>query len=111
MTTEELKYAAIKIKKKRTSMGLSQEEMAEKLDISYSYYSKIENAVQTPSLDVMIKIATTMHLSLDKLIFQKEESEDDSPEAQELLHAFKTYDRSHLITCRDLLDRLIEYLE
>lgn len=109
MTTGELKHISAKIKKRRAAMGLSQEEMAERLNISYSYYVKIENAVQTPSLDVMKNIASTMDLSLDKLIFQREESEDSSPDTKALLTALKTCDRAHLVSCRDLLNALIEY--
>lgn len=111
MTKEKLRYVAAKIKKKRNSMGFSQEEMAEKSDISYSYYSKIENAVQPPSLDVMIKIASTMNLSLDKLIFQQNDSESSSPESKELLTLLSSFDCSHLESCRNLLNLMIDRLE
>ena len=111
MTTEELKYMAVKIKKKRIAMGFTQEHMAEQASISYSYYSKIENALHTPSLDVLIKIASILNLSLDKLIFQKDDSLEYSPETLELINRLKACDRSHLIECRDLLDCLIQFIE
>ena len=69
MERTDLDQMAMQIKEKRKAYGYTQEEMAEQLNISYSFYTKIENGFQAPSLDTLIRIATTLQISLDKLIF------------------------------------------
>ena len=43
MNKEALERMALLIKEKRRVYGYTQEQIAEQLDISYSYYTKIEN--------------------------------------------------------------------
>ena len=50
MTKKELKSMGDKLKSKRVRLGYTQEKIAELTNISYSTYSKIENAIQSPSL-------------------------------------------------------------
>lgn len=58
-----------RIKKRRKSMGLTQEQAAEEVGITYSSYVKIENAFQTPSLATLAAISQVLHISLDILVF------------------------------------------
>ena len=47
MNKKDLKQIAQQIKEKRKSYGYNQEQMSEKLEMSYSYYTKIENGSDT----------------------------------------------------------------
>jgi len=58
-----------RIKQKRQEKGYSQEKMAELLNISYSNYSKIENAIVTPTLERLIDISQILEVSLDYLVY------------------------------------------
>lgn len=112
MDKKYLKQMALTIKEKRKAYGYSQEEMAEKLDIAYSYYTKLENGIQAPSLRLFVKIALLLHLSLDKMIFgHSMEDEMIALDTQELLQAIGQYDPNNLALCRDLLDKIIFYLK
>lgn len=111
MNRDDLYQMALHIKEKRKAYGYTQEQMAEQLNLSYSYYTKIENGYQTPSLDTLIKIASTLQLSLDKMIFDNNGTSCSfSPDTQELLLFIGQYDRDELIRCRNLLNTIISYL-
>lgn len=69
MTLEQLEGMAKRLKERRKELGYTQEQAAEKIGITYSSYSKIENAFQSPSLELTIKIAEVYGLSLDYLVF------------------------------------------
>ena len=49
-------------KRARKEKGLSQKELSEKLQISYSYYSNIERGIKTPSFDVFCSIVKVLEI-------------------------------------------------
>ena len=55
------------IKQRRRQLGLSQQELAEKLGISLNFMGKIEVAFSQPSLDTLIKIADGLNLTVSDL--------------------------------------------
>ncbi|GCD80707.1 helix-turn-helix domain-containing protein [Schleiferia thermophila] len=58
-----------KIKKLRTNLGLSQDELARKADVPYTTLTKIETGViKKPSVYVVAKIAKALNTTLDDLI-------------------------------------------
>jgi transcriptional regulator with XRE-family HTH domain len=58
-----------KIKKLRTGLGLSQDELARKADVPYTTLTKIETGViKKPSVYVVAKIAKALGVSVDDLI-------------------------------------------
>ena len=57
-----------KIKEARERAHLTQEELAEIVDISPTHMSVIERGVKTPKLDTFVKIANALHLSADALL-------------------------------------------
>ena len=69
MTKNDLIQMSSRIKSRRKSLGYTQEEMAEKLELSHSHYSKIENAISSPSLDTLINISKILGISLDNIVF------------------------------------------
>lgn len=73
----ELNYKAMseRIKKCRKELGYTQEQMCELLGVSYSSYSKIENAFQKPSLTTVVKLSSRLKVSIDYLVFGNDESQ------------------------------------
>lgn len=49
-----------RIARKRKSLGLTQADVIEKIDINENYLSHIETARTTPSIDVLMKICTAL---------------------------------------------------
>ena len=72
MTKNHLIQISSRIKLRRKALGYTQEEIAEKLELSHSHYSKIENAISSPSLDTLIKISKILGISLDSIVFGEE---------------------------------------
>ena len=57
------------IKKRRTKLGLSQEDFAQKSGVKYTTLTKIESGViKTPSVLMMEKIAKTLGVSIEDLL-------------------------------------------
>ncbi len=56
-----------KIQKKRHEMRLNQEELAEKIGISRAYMGYIEQGRNTPSLEVLEKLARVLKVSIRDL--------------------------------------------
>ena len=57
------------IRSERMRIGFTQEEFAEKLNISTSYYARIESGIRMPPLELVIQIVELTDYSLDCLIF------------------------------------------
>jgi transcriptional regulator with XRE-family HTH domain len=55
------------IKKRRKELRLTQQELADKLDISLNFIGKIEVAFSKPSLDTLIKIANILDTTVSDL--------------------------------------------
>lgn len=55
------------IKKRRKELGLTQQELADRLGISLNFMGKIEVAFSKPSLDTLIDIAEKMETTVSEL--------------------------------------------
>ena len=60
-----------RIQQLRKASGLTQEQVAEKLNISVVHLAKIENGKRGCSLDILIDIAAFFDASLDYLVLGK----------------------------------------
>ena len=67
-----------KIKEARERAHLTQEELAEIIDISPTHMSVIERGVKTPKLDTFIRIANALGVSADALLQDGVEHANDS---------------------------------
>ena len=56
------------IRKYRLLLGLRQEDLAEKCDRSNSHIGQIENARGVPSLEMTVKIANALSVTVDQLV-------------------------------------------
>jgi putative transcriptional regulator len=57
----------VKLIKARKDLGMTQEELAKKANISRTYLTNIENGIYTPSLEVAKNIASLLDMSIDAL--------------------------------------------
>ncbi len=66
----------------RTRLGLSQEELAEKLGVSRQSVSKWETGQSAPDLEKIIKLADLFGVSVDELVREKERPQPPQPETK-----------------------------
>ncbi len=71
------------IKEARKSLNMTQEQLAEKIDVSTVFISQIENGTRKPSLETLYKLSVSLNIKIDTLINSKEPS--DTPEDIERL--------------------------
>lgn len=62
-----------RIKELRNSIDYTQEKFAAQINISTSYLALLETGKRMPSLDVLAQIVDSFPISLDYLLFGKEE--------------------------------------
>jgi transcriptional regulator with XRE-family HTH domain len=64
---------ATRLNELRKKLGLSQQAMADIIGVHVNSWKKYENSQALPSLDALKKIATTLHVSTDYLLFDEHE--------------------------------------
>lgn len=76
-----------RIRKIRKAHGLSQEELAAKIDISTTHMSHIETGNTKLSLPVLVSLAEALNCGCDELLFRehRQTTEEISLELQELV--------------------------
>ena len=57
-----------RIKTARKNRGLTQEALAEKVDVTLYYMGEIERGTKTPSLDLFIRLVEVLDVSADYLL-------------------------------------------
>ena len=67
-TKERLKIFGINVKKQRLLRGISQEELAEKCDISRNSISLIETGKLNPTILKVVDIAKVLDVNIENLI-------------------------------------------
>lgn len=60
-----------RMREERNKLGLSRGELAEILELSDYYVGQLERGERQMSLPVLIKIAKSLHITLDYLVFGK----------------------------------------
>lgn len=95
-----------RIKQKRMILGISQEELGEKIDRATKYCSDIERGMCGMSAETMIAISTALDMSLDYMVFGKltelEEARQEQTEMA-LFHAIsKCSERQRMYAVRML---------
>ena len=70
MDDKVVNYIALgeRIQRRRQQLGLSQQVASEKLDLSVSFFSRVERGEKVASLETLIKIANFFDFSLDFLL-------------------------------------------
>lgn len=68
---EELLNLGKKVKLRRQKMDLSQEEFSDKAGLHRTYISQFERGLRNPTYTTLVKIATTLGISLKELLETK----------------------------------------
>lgn len=55
------------IKQRRKELGLTQQQLADKMNISLNFMGKIEVAFSKPSLDTLIELAEALNTTVSEL--------------------------------------------
>ena len=65
-----INYEAIgeRVRHRRRVLRLTQEQVAERVEVSTSFIGHIERAEKKPSLETMTKLARALNISLDELV-------------------------------------------
>ena len=66
-----------RLRLKRTLLGLTQDEMAEKIDRATKYYADIERGSCGMSIETLMALCEVLNMSLDYLIYGKESSSNE----------------------------------
>lgn len=75
-TSNLTKRIGVKLKAIRMVQGLTQQEMAEKLDVSLAFAGELERGETDPSLKMLEKIASSLNLSVIELISDDQNKND-----------------------------------
>ncbi len=67
MKQEFYKLLGKNIKQRRQKLGLTQQQLADELNLSLNFVGKIEVAFSKPSLDTLIEIADTLETTVSEL--------------------------------------------
>lgn len=62
------------IRNERKNKRITQEELAEKLDISPTHVKHIESGRRKPSIEILFELTKILNISLDGVVFPKNET-------------------------------------
>lgn len=62
---------------KRKSLSLTQQQLADKLNISFQAISKWENGTTYPNIEILSDLATVLDVSVDEILAGSEKNEED----------------------------------
>ena len=80
------------IAKQREYLGLSQEKLAEKADLSFQFISAIETGRQSFTITTLNKLCRALHMSADKIVF----GEENQTDTQQITALIQTIDEKYL---------------
>lgn len=89
-----------RIKEVRKRIGLTQEQLAERADLSTTHISNIENGNAIPSLQAFVNIVNALSVSSDALLCDtiKNSREIYQSEAQDILDSCRTIEEVRIVT-------------
>ena len=58
----------LKIKEIRIKKNITQKQIADALTMTYQQYQKIENEINVPGIDKLVKIALYLNVKLDDIV-------------------------------------------
>lgn len=99
-----------RIKETRKKQGLTQEQLAEKLDISLEYISQIERGLKIPSMQLFIKLVSVLDVSADYLLRDSVSTRNLYGDKQ-LGSKLERLTPKQRVALEALIDTYIEYLD
>ena len=89
-----------RIQQRRQQLGITQQEAAEGLDLSTSFFSRVERGEKVASLDTLVKITNFFEFSLDFLLqdsLEKTVSEELQTDIAQIFNDKTTNQKRQLI--------------
>ena len=104
----EIDYKAMgqRIRAKRKELNLTQEKLAEVVDVSSSYIGEIERGTSICSLAVLANIATVLKLNLDSLVKGINEENVDNAFSEIYESVPKNNQELYIKLCENIADTL-----
>ena len=106
MVYNDKEFIAKKIKQARIKSGLTQEELAERIEISTQQVSRIEVGMYIPSLPTFLNIANILNLNLRD--FGVDVKENDNNKTNELIKILQTFNETEIECCYNTIKALIQ---
>jgi transcriptional regulator with XRE-family HTH domain len=78
------------LKDARVAKNISQEDLAKKIGVHANHISRYERDLSNPSIEVVQKIAATLDISIDELVYGKENNAELAVSDRELISLFKS---------------------
>ena len=99
-----------RIRDSRKRLGLTQDQLSEKLDITVAYMSEIERGLKMPSMQLFIKIVEILDVSADYLLRDSVCRGILYPD-KEISRKFEKLTGKQRVALEALIDTYIEYLD
>lgn len=74
-----------RLRQRRQELGLTRDKMSELADIGSGYYGQLEVGTSQMSIDTLIKLSRSMHLSMEYILFGEGYEPGDSSAVMDLL--------------------------
>jgi len=106
MNSPDYKEIGKKIRNRRKSLNITQEQVAEYLEVNPSHISNIESGRAHPSLTALINIANCLRCSIDLFIsdeYKYEKKKDLDLEIQSKLNHYDAATKAKILKIIDLL--------
>lgn len=114
----ELKSVGKKIKEQRILKHISQEKLAELVDVTPSYISNIESGNRIASLPTMLEIAKVLDISMDYLLLENLSNNDVDIEKQllEFKNILEKIDdkkaiKDYIVYCKGIANSMLEIMK
>ncbi len=88
------------LKQLRTQQGLTQQQLAERADVSISFLGNIERGAKSPTIDTMQKLSHALHVPLVTLVGFETEEEDTTCKRTQMCEILRE--------CADKIEQLYE---
>ena len=79
-----------RIRKYREECGLSQKQLAEKINVSNSRISNWEQGINRPDADILAKLCTTLNVSPSLLLGVKLSTDEFTEQERSLIKAYRS---------------------
>lgn len=84
------------IKRYRKMAGYSISKLADRIDISSKYLSSLESCYQMPSVPTLDKIASELHITIERLLKDSPDQENDQKTKSLIIEALDTLTNEEL---------------
>ena len=91
----------------RKSQGLTQQKLAEASSLHINQIRRYETGAAQPTLEGLIKLAKSLHVSLDELVFDDKDRGPDNEKMKLLFEAVERLSDEEQNVIRELLEGMI----